>query len=44
MARTLSGDGSGSGNITLDDEQVTTEMIHAVLAYLGVFSTDTWNS
>ena len=44
VARTLSGDGSGSGNITLDDEQVTTEMIHAVLAYLGVFSTDTWNS
>ncbi len=44
IARTLNGEaGEGSG-LRLTDEQITTEMIHAVLAYLGVFSTDTWDS
>jgi AcrR family transcriptional regulator len=47
QARALSGDHGDhveTGSIKLTDEQVTTELVHAVLAYLGVFSTDTWNS
>ena len=44
QARTLSGDHGETGSIKLTDEEVTTELVHAVLAYLGVFSTDTWDS
>ena len=44
QARALTGDHGESGHIKLTDEQVTTELIHAVLAYLGVFSADTWDS
>lgn len=44
MVRALSGDHGETGNIKLTDEQVTTELVHAVLAYLGVFSTDAWDS
>ena len=42
-ARTLVGD-PAEGAFRLDDEQITTELVHAVLAYLGVFSADTWDS
>lgn len=35
--------GEGSG-IRLNDEQIGTELMHAVLAYLGVFTTDAWDS
>lgn len=44
VARVLNGDAAEGAGIRLTDEQVTTELIHAVLAYLGVFSTDTWDS
>ena len=44
QARALTGDHGESGHIKLTDEQITTELIHAVLAYLGVFSADTWDS
>ena len=44
QARALSGDHGETGSIKLSDEQITTELVHAVLAYLGVFSTDTWHS
>lgn len=42
--RTLTGEQGETGSIKLSDEQMTTELIHAVLAYLGVFSTHTWDS
>ncbi len=44
VARTLQGDRGESTGLKLSDEQITTELIHAVLAYLGVFSTDTWDA
>ena len=44
LARTVNGDSAEGHGLRLSDEQITTELIHAVLAYLGVFSTDTWNS
>lgn len=45
QARAVIGDlQNGSGGVRLSDEQITTELVHAVLAYLGVFSTDTWDS
>ena len=44
QARALTGDHGESGQIKLTDEQIITELIHAVLAYLGVFSADTWDS
>ena len=44
QARTLSGETGEGSSVKLTDEQVTTELVHAVLAYLGVFSTDAWDS
>jgi AcrR family transcriptional regulator len=44
FARALSGDTGESGSIKLTDQQIRTELIHAVLAYLGVFSTQDWDS
>lgn len=42
--RIIRGENGESGSIKLSDEQITTELIHAVLAYLGVFGTGSWDS
>ena len=42
--RTLTGESVDGDSIKLTQEQVTTELIHAVLSYLGVFSTEAWDS
>lgn len=44
QARLLLGEGDEGSGIRLNDEQISTELMHAVLAYLGVFSTKSWNS
>jgi AcrR family transcriptional regulator len=44
QSRTLLGETGEGSNIKLTDDQITTELIHAVLAYLGVFSTEIWDS
>ena len=42
--RVLTGESVEGDSIKLSQEQVTTELIHAVLSYLGVFSTEAWDS
>lgn len=42
--RTLTGESVEGDSIKLSQDQVTTELIHAVLSYLGVFSTEAWDS
>lgn len=44
VERTLTGESVEGDSIKLTQEQVTTELIHAVLSYLGVFSTEAWDS
>lgn len=44
QARTLVGETGEGTHIKLTEEQITTELIHAVLAYLGVFCTDVWDA